>query len=113
MERSILPQKKQLSAKLSSEERSFVEDPLEADWIIKIDAKAREGQQSTLGSNTVFISYIDVTVTIIKGCTAQTVYKDAISVKEGDTSGFQQAAQLAFQNVAAKLYNTIEKNIIE
>lgn len=105
--------KNQLSSKLSSEERSFVEDPLEADWIIKIDAKAREGQQSTLGSSTVFIAYIDITLTIIKGSTAQTVYKDAISVKEGDTSGFQQAAKMAFQNVAAKLYDTIEKNIKE
>lgn len=105
--------KNQLSAKLSSEQRSFVEDPLEADWIIKIDAKSREGQQSTLGNNTVFIAYIDITVTIVKGSTAQIVYNDAISVKEGDSHGYLQAANLAFQNVATKLYDTIEKNIKE
>lgn len=105
--------KNELSAKLSSDERSFVEDPLEADWIVKIDAKARKGQQTTMGDNTAYFAYVDVSLSIFKGSTAQIVYKDAFSVKEGDTRGFQQAATLAFQNIAAQMYETIENNIKE
>lgn len=103
----------QLSAKLSSEDRSFVDDPLDADWIVKIDAKAREGQQSTLGNNVVFYAYVDVTVTIIKVSTTQTIYKDSFSVKDGDTRGYKQAASQSFQGLASQLYEIIEKNIIE
>ena len=103
----------QLSAKLSSEDRSFVDDPLDADWIVKIDAKAREGQQTVLGNNTAFFSYVDVTITIVKGSTAQTVYKDSFSVKDGDTRGYIQAATLSFQSLASQLYDIIEKDIKE
>ena len=103
----------QLSAKLSSEDRSFVDDPLDADWIVKIDAKAREGQQSTLGNNTAYFSYVDVSVTIVKVSTAQTVYKDSFSVKEGDTRGYKQAASQSFQGLASQLHDIIEKNIKE
>ncbi len=105
--------KNQLSAKLSSDERSFVEDPLEADWIVKIDAKAREGQQITMSNNTVYFAFVDVSLSIVKGSTVQVVFKDSFSVKEGDTRGFQQAATLAFQNIAAQMYETIENNIKE
>ena len=103
----------QLSAKLSSEDRSFVEDPLDADWIVKIDAKAREGQQTTLGNNTAYFSYVDVSVTIVKGSTAQTVYKDSFSVKDGDTRGYKQAATMSYQGLASQLFDIIEKNIKE
>lgn len=103
----------QLSAKLSSEDRSFVDDPLEADWIVKIDAKAREGQQSVMGNNTIYFTYVDVSLTIIKGSTAQTVYKDSFSVKDGDTRGFKQAATLSFQSLASKLFEVIDNNLKE
>lgn len=105
--------KNQLSAKLSSDERSFVEDPLEADWIVKINAKARKGQQSTFGENTAYFVYVDVSLTIIKGSTTQTVYKDAFSVKDGHTIGYKQAAMMSFQNLASQLYEVINENLKE
>lgn len=105
--------KNQLSAKMSSDERSFVENPLEADWIIKIDAKAREGQQSSLGNNIVFFGYIDVSLIIVKCSTAQTVYKDAFSIKDGHTLGYKQAAMISFQNLASQLYEVINENLKE
>lgn len=101
----------QLSAKLSSKERSFVDDPLDADWIIKIDAKAREGQESAWGNNIVYFSYVDVSLTIIKGNTGQIVYRDSISVKNGDMRGFIQAAIISFRDIASQLYEVINQNI--
>lgn len=103
----------QLSSNLSSEERSFVDNPLEADWIVKIVARAREGQKTTLGNNTAFFAHVDVSVTIIKGATTQTVYKDSFSVKEGDTRGMKQAAIAAFNGIVAPLANKIDNYIKE
>jgi|GEM_PF-1333664 len=103
----------QLSAKLSSAERSFVDNPLDADWVVKINATAREGQTTTIGSNTAYFAYVDVSTIIIKGSTTQTVFKDTFSIKEGDTRGMKQAAIAAFQRIVAPLYETIDSNIKE
>lgn len=103
----------QLSAKLSSSDRSFVDNPLEADWIVKIKATAREGQATTIGSNTAYFAYVDVSTIIVKGSTAQTVFKDTFSIKEGDTRGMKQAAVAAFQGIATPLYERIDTNIKE
>lgn len=103
----------QLSAKLSSEDRSFVDDPLDADWIVKIDAKAREEQTNRYIGVTIYYAYVDVTVTIVKVSTAQTIYKDSFSVKDGDTRGYKQAATMSYQGLASQLFDIIEKNIKE
>ncbi len=103
----------QLSAKLSSADRSFVDNPLEADWIVKINATAREGQVTTIGSNTAYFAYIDVSTIIVKGSTSQTIYKDSFSIKEGDTRGMKQAAIAAFQRMVVPLFETIDRNIKE
>lgn len=103
----------QLSAKLSSADRSFVDNPLDADWIVKIIATAREGQATTIGSNTAYFAYVDVSTTIIKGSTAQTVFKDSFSIKEGDTRGMKQAALAAFQRIVTPLFERIDCNIKE
>ncbi|MBQ4389506.1 MAG: hypothetical protein II824_06005 [Bacteroidales bacterium] len=103
----------QLSAKLSSAERSFVDNPLDADWIVKINATSREGQSTIIGSNTAYFAYVDVSTTVIKGSTAQTVFKDTFSIKEGDTRGMKQAAIAAFQGIVPPLYDRIDRIIKE
>lgn len=103
----------QLSAKLSSADRSFVSDPLSADWIVTIEAKAREGQQTSFSNHLTYFAYVDVVTTIIKGSTDQTVYKDSFSIKEGDTRGMKQAANIAYQRIASVLFGIIDKNLKE
>lgn len=103
----------QLSAKLSSADRSFVDNPLDADWIVKITATAREGQTTTIGSNTAYFAYVDVSTTVVKGSTAQTVFNDTFSIKEGDTRGMKQAAVAAFQRIVTPLFERIDCNIKE
>lgn len=103
----------QLSAKLSSNDRSFVDSPLEADWIVKINANAREGQATTIGNNAAYFAYVDVSTTIVKGSTAQTVFKDSFSIKEGDTRSMKQAAIAAFQHIVEPIFDRIDRNIKE
>lgn len=103
----------QLSASLSSTERSFVDDPLDADWIVKIDAKAREGQKTALGTKTIYISFVDVFLTITKTSTSQTIYKNSFTVKEGDTRDYYYAGATAFKSIPALLFEPISNSISE
>lgn len=103
----------QLSSKLSSQDRSFVDNPLNADWIVKINAKAREGQASRWGNTNTFFSYVDVDITVIKGSTAQIIYKNSYSVKEGDTRSYKHAAVAAFNKVPESLFDIVNNNIKE
>ncbi len=103
----------QLSGSLSSSERSFVDNPIDADWIVKIDAKAREGQKTTLGAKTLYITYLDVYLTIIKTSTLQTIYKDSFTVKEGDTRDYYHAGSTAFKGISTLLFEPINNNISE
>ncbi|MCQ2051325.1 MAG: hypothetical protein MJY74_03885 [Bacteroidaceae bacterium] len=103
----------QLSSKLASADRSFVDNPMEADWIVQINAKAREGQTTSTGAYTTFFAYVDVSLKIVKGSTAQVVYADSFYIKEGDTRGMKQAALAAFQKIESPLYDKINPNIKE
>ena len=104
---------RQLAANLSSPDRSFVDNPVDADWIVRLTAKAREARKTTLGDNAVYFSYVDVSLEIIKGSTAQTVYQDAFSEKGADTRGFREAALEVFKKLPARLSASIEKNVKE
>lgn len=103
----------QLSSKLASADRSFVDNPLDADWIVQINAKAREGQTTAIGAHTTFFAYVDVSLKIIKGSTAQVVFTDSFSIKDGDTRGMKQAAFAAFQKIESPLFEKISPRIKE
>lgn len=103
----------QLSASLASSERCFVDNPLDADWIVKIDARASEGPKTTLGSKNVYFTHVEVFLTITKTRTFQTVYKETISVKEGDTRDYKHAGVTAFKSIASRLYKPINNHICE
>jgi len=103
----------QLSASLSSRERRFVDNPIESDWIVKIDAKAREGQRTIVGTKSVFFTYVDVFLTITKTSTSQTIYKDSFTVKEGDTRNYFHAGLTAFKSISELLADPIINQISE
>ena len=93
---------------------NFVENPSEADWIVTICATAREYNSSSAGSQTLYFSYVDAELSVVKGATGQRIYEDSISAKGGHGAGYHEAARVAYKKISntikETIYNTISNN---
>ncbi len=102
-ENSILENK--LKSQLAKQGCSFTTDKEEADWIITIDAKARK---FTNPHNSIYFSYVDAVVNLVKKHKNQNVYQDEITQK-GGSRDYKAAAKKAYQEIAG----VIAKNILK
>lgn len=96
---------------LSADGCSFVTEPEQADWVISIEAAAREYNQVTMGGSTTYFAYVDARISIDKVATGQRIYKDEITVKGGHTLGYEEAARSAYKQAGKKIGNVIRENI--
>lgn len=87
---------------------SFSEDEEKADWIIKIDAKAREF--NNLNSN-IYFSYVDAIVKLTKRAANKNVYNDEIS-KKGGSNSYKDAGKKAYSDLSKDIVSNILKWII-
>ena len=101
----------EIKGQLSSIRCSFTDNPKEADWLIVISSKAREHRADTYGNYTSYFVYIDSHIAITKQATKQIIYEDEISVKGGDTHGYQDAAHTAYKETSQKLSTIIKEQI--
>ena len=89
---------------LSKNGCSFTDAAAKADFILKLNASARERSNN----NGIFFCDADVEIKLIKKQTQQTVYEDEIKQKGGETS-YEKAARDAFE----KAGNAIAEKLME
>jgi len=89
---------------LSKNGCSFTDTAAKADFILKLNASARERSDN----NGIFFCDADVEIKLIKRQTQQAVCEDEIKQKGGDTS-YEKAARKAFEDVA----NVIADKLME
>lgn len=100
-----------LKSKLSSEDRSFVTNKATADWIIDINASAREYNAVSYGSLSSYFSYVDANCTIFKAATSQMIFEGSFSEKGGSTINYEDSAKDAYRRIVSKILGIIEENI--
>lgn len=101
----------QIKGDLSSLGCTFTNNDSEADWIVNINASAREYSQTNFGSVSTFFAYVDSKISIKKAKTGQVIYADEISVKGGDTSDYIHAGLDGYKDLAPKLSAIIKQQI--
>ena len=101
----------EVKGELSKVGCSFVEDPTAADYVIRIEASAREYNKMTTEGGAAYFSYVDAAVAIDKNATGQRIFEDEISVKGSHTLGFEEAARDGYKKVSKEISNLLKENI--
>lgn len=96
-----------IKAELSQNNCHFVYEQEQADWIITIDAKARQYNEM-YGT---YYAYVDATLNIERGYNHQHVYQNSFEQKGGSMRNFNDAATKAYTDIAPKIAGQILKYI--
>ena len=100
-----------IKSKLYSEDRSFVSSRSSADWVITINASAREHNSVSYGSLSSYFCYVDATCKIYKVNTGQMIYEGAFSEKGGSTISYSESGKDAYTRIASKIIGAVEGKI--
>lgn len=97
-----------LKSRVSSEDRSFVNNKASADWIITINATARQHNAVSYGSLSSFFAYVDAKCTLYKATTGQMIFEGSFSEKGGSTISYDEAAKDAYKRITSKILGAID-----
>lgn len=90
---------------------NFVSDPSVADWVVMIQASAREYSTVLTGNIATYFVYVDATVSVRKAVTNQLVYEDMLTEKGGHTHNYHQAAREAYRYLTPKICQAVEEQV--
>lgn len=90
---------------------NFVSDPSVADWVVTIQASAREYSTVLTGNIATYFVYVDATVSVRKAVTNQLVYEDMLTEKGGHTHNYHQAAREAYRYLTPKICKSVEEQV--
>lgn len=99
--------KNEIKGDLSNSGCNFTDDPAMADYIIYIDASARE--YNTI--NGAYFTYVDAVVAIDKQATGQRIFEDEISVKGSHTFNYEEAGRDGYKKIRKDISNVLKDNI--
>ena len=102
---------KDLQGELSPLGVAFVDCENQADWAIRIQAKAREYNKVELGGAANYFVYVDAQISIDKTVNNKRVYENAMSEKGGHTLNYEQAALEAYKHLVPRLSAAIKAQI--
>lgn len=98
---------KKLKAALADADCIFTSDTAKADFLISVEASAREYNNAY---NTYF-SYVDAGVDIKKAYNDEQIYEDEITQKGGSTKNYKSAAGEAYEDIIDKIAEKLLENI--
>lgn len=101
----------EVKGELSATGCNFVEDTSAADYVIRIDASAREYNQMNIGGGSAYFTYVDAAVAIDKNATRQRIFEDELSVKGSHTLSFEEAGRDGYKKVSKEISNMLKENI--
>ena len=90
---------------------NFVSDPSVADWVVMIQASAREYSTVLTGNIATYFVYVDATVSITKTATGQRVYENMFTEKGGHTHNYHQAAREAYKYLTPKISQVVQEQV--
>lgn len=97
----------EVKGELSAQGCNFVDDAASADYVIRINASARE--YNTF--NGAYFIYVDAKVSVDKTATSQRIFEDEISVKGGHTLGYKEAGRDGYKKVSKDITKMLKENI--
>lgn len=92
---------------LSGSGCNFVDNPSDADIVIRIQASARKYNVF----QGVYFTYVDAAVNIDKNATGQRIFEDEISVKGAHTLSYDEAARDGYKQVRKDIVKLLKENI--
>ncbi|MBQ6082819.1 MAG: hypothetical protein IJK92_00485 [Bacteroidales bacterium] len=101
----------EIKGDLSESGCNFVDDPNTADYVIYIDAAAREYNKVETGNVTAYHSFVDAAIAIDKVATNQRIYEDEISVKGSHTLSFDEAGRDGYKKIRKEISKMLKENI--
>lgn len=101
----------ELKGKLAAEGCNFTDDPLQADWVIRVEVSTREYNRLTINSQSLYFAYADANISIDKVISSQRIYEDGLSAKGGHTMNYKEAARTACEELVRQLGTLILQNI--
>lgn len=97
----------EVKGELAASGCNFVDNPTNADIVIRIQASARKYNEF----QGAFFTYIDAAVTIDKTATGQRIFEDEISTKGAHTLGYDEAARDGYKQIKKDIVKTLKENI--
>ena len=101
----------EVKGELSATGCNFVDDPVSADYVIRINASAREYNKMNTGGGSAYFIYVDAAVAIDKNATGQRIFEDEVSVKGSHTISYEEAARDGYKKVSKEISNLLKENI--
>jgi len=92
---------------------TFMDAAEGADWAVVISASARSGEWMDTEYARMWLTYVDVSLTIDKQATGKRVYQNAFSEKGGDPQSMEHAAREGYKNAAQKISAIIREQITQ
>lgn len=103
----------EVKGELSATGCNFVEDPNAADYVIRIEASAREYNQMNTAGGSAYFSYVDAAIAIDKNATGQRIFEDEISVKGSHTISFEEAGRDGYKKISKEISKILKENIYQ
>lgn len=101
----------EVKGELSATGCNFVDDPESADYVILINASAREYNKINSANSTAYFTYVDVAVAIDKNATGQRIFEDEITIKGSHTLSFEEAGRDGYRKASKEINNLLKDNI--
>ena len=97
----------EVKGELSKSGCNFVDNPAEADYVIRIQASARKYNEY----QGAYFTYVDAAVSIEKNATGQRIFEDEVSVKGAHTLGYTEAARDGYKQISKEISKLLKNNI--
>lgn len=101
----------EVKGELSATGCNFVEDPAAADYVIRINASAREYNKMNTAGGSAFFTYVDAAVAIDKNATGQRIFEDELSIKGSHTLSYEEAARDGYKRISKEISKMLKENI--
>ncbi len=92
---------------ISSGNFNFVNSAEDAEWVLEINANAREFNET----HGIYFSYLDADVKLTRTASQTNIYRDRFSVKGGHKNSFLEAARQAGRELSETISNAVLENI--
>lgn len=102
---------KEIKGELSVSGCNFIDDPSSSDYVIRIEAAAREYNKADVAGTAVYFTYVDAVLSIMKNATEQRIFEDEISVKGSHTISYEEAARDGYKKLSKEIGNLLKENI--
>jgi len=101
----------EIKGELSASGCNFTNDTIAADYVIRIEAAAREFNKTNVAGTLVYFVFVDATLSIEKNVTKQRVFEDEISEKGSHTMGFKEASREGYKTISKKISELLKENL--